>query len=205
MKHKELFNICLAPTKNPLEMGAYKEWLHEFNVKILAEGDEIEDALILAGGADIGVQPIRDATEFEFIRKAVEKGVPILGVCRGMQILNHYFGGKVEDITESLVEDHTIETISDGEHTQLNSQFHWIRSMNGDLFICNSRHHQHCSIIAECFTPTHYSIDGLVEAFVGDKILAVQWHPERNEIKGRRDTESVQLPINWLKQQLKNG
>ena len=51
----------------------------------------------------------------------------------------------------------------------------------------------------------NYSADGLIEAFVGDKVLGVQWHPERVEIKDdKRDNESIELPVQWLKQQFKN-
>ncbi len=57
--------------------------------------------LILSGGEDIGISPSRDQTEFALLEYALATGLPVLGVCRGLQLINTYFGG-----TLGLVEDH---------------------------------------------------------------------------------------------------
>ncbi len=51
------------------------------------------NALVLSGGDDIGASPLRDATETALLRWAASHNLPVLGVCRGLQMLQHYFGG----------------------------------------------------------------------------------------------------------------
>ena len=105
--------ISLAPPKSTIELNNYLNWLQEFSVKILKEGDDVEGLLILCGGPDIGVNQERDVLEFKWLQEALDKNIPILGVCRGMQLINHFLGGSVEDLDSMIVEDHSSDFFKD--------------------------------------------------------------------------------------------
>jgi gamma-glutamyl-gamma-aminobutyrate hydrolase PuuD len=119
-----------------------------------------------------------------------------------MQILNHYFGGSVENLNESIVEDHKAADFSqDVDHSGKPSQFHTVEDLNGTLTSVNSRHHQHCNILATNFKATHlsYPMYGVVEGFedLDRMIWAVQWHPEKME------SEDNEYPLGKLTQRFR--
>jgi len=179
--------IYVAPPRGKREKEAYQNWLTHYNYEPIWMDArfKVKGPLLLCGGADIGKDTKRDSQEFIWIKQALEGNYPILGVCRGMQILNHYFGGEVADIEDWLVEDHKASDFSeDIDHSGKPSQYHIVEDLDGNLFNVNSRHHQHCKVIADNFEPTHISIvNSIVEGFSdeGRQIWAVQWHPERME------------------------
>ena len=194
--------VLVAPPVGELEKQMYKDWLLEHGFKPYFLGNEcknIDAPLILCGGADIGKNPIRDAREIEWISSALENTQPIIGICRGMQLLNHYFdetqSGCVENIPEHLTENHLSDTFDDDEdHSYRLSQFHQVIDIDGNTMTVNSRHHQHCRWISPNFEITHRSPDGTVEG-IADPLLniwAVQWHPERNEC------EDNEYPLNKI-------
>jgi len=181
--------VYVAPPKGALEKIAFKKWL-EFNklepVWLDLRFKTIKGPLILCGGADIGKRPQRDTNEFNWIKMALDAKQPIIGVCRGMQVLNLYFGGKVEDLSEAVIDYHKSADFSDdADHSDRKSQFHYVKNIDDQMFEVNSRHHQWCSSVADNFKVICMSFDGgyIPEAFEDDslKIIAVQWHPERQE------------------------
>lgn len=181
--------VFVAPPKGEIEGRAYIDWIISKGfepIMIDLRYKKIDAPLMLCGGADIGKNPERDRRELGWIKMALDAQQPIIGVCRGMQILNHYFGGKVEDLKDRIVEYHQSDEFSDDEdHSERESQFHYIKNLDDVMFEVNSRHHQWCSIIADNFNVTHMSFDGgwIPEAIEDEelKIIAVQWHPEREE------------------------
>lgn len=181
--------VFVAPPKGELEGRAYIDWIISKGyepVMIDLRYKRIDAPLILCGGADIGINIERDTRELNWIKMAIDAKQPIIGVCRGMQILNHYFGGKVEDLKDRIVEYHQSDEFSDDEdHSERESQFHYIKNLDDVMFEVNSRHHQWCSVIADNFKVTHMSFDGgwIPEAIEDEtlQIIAVQWHPERFE------------------------
>ena len=179
--------VLVAPPYGELEKQMYQEWLTEHGFRPYFLGSEcknIDAPLILCGGADIGKNPIRDARECGWITSALENGQPIIGICRGMQLLNHYFGELVENIPEPVLENHLNDTFDDDEdHSFRLSQFHQVYDIDGNLMEVNSRHHQRCRWVPLNFEITHRAEDGTVEGIVDYKrnIWAVQWHPERGE------------------------
>ena len=197
--------VLVAPPYGELEKQMYCEWLIENGFKPYFLGTECKDIdapLILCGGADIGKNPIRDSRETEWIRSALENGQPIIGICRGMQLLNYYFGGTVLTLSKELKVYHLKDKFEDdADHSYRLSGFHFVSDIYGNCVSVNSRHHQYCSKIAKNFKITHTSIhweiiDGnIVEGIedVKNKIWAVQWHPEREECHNN------EYPLNKLK------
>lgn len=180
--------IYVAPPRGIKEKEAVYNWLLHYNHEIiwLDLRHKVKGPLLLCGGADIGKDPDRDLREFTWIKQALDSNNRILGICRGMQILNAYFGGTVEDLNESILEDHKAADFSENiDHSGKPSQFHNVEDLNRTIINVNSRHHQHCSILAKNFKTTHlsYPLYSVVEGFedLDNKIWAVQWHPEKME------------------------
>jgi len=162
------------------------------------------DGLILAGGSDIdpaaygaeahpatnGTVPGRDQVEIALARRAAELDMPVLGICRGMQLLNVVFGG-------TLLQ-HLPETLGHEEHRRVPGSFigsdHDVRLQSGsraalaageDLHGTKSHHHQAVDAIGDGLTVTgHSTLDALPEAIEAPArrfVLGVQWHPEADQ------------------------
>lgn len=186
----------LAPPKSEKELAHYITWLSKTgnSTVVLKKVDDLSGALILAGGADVGINKNRDEFELRLIDKAIKNGWPILGICRGMQLVNVYFNGIVEDL---LIEENHCQSASDlvaSKFEDKESIFHSVSSLT-EGFSVNSRHHQHCATVNYPLKPIVWSEDGIVEAITGPNILLVQWHPERREIA---DTYASDWPLQWI-------
>jgi putative glutamine amidotransferase len=158
------------------------------------------DGIIFTGGGDIaperfgkadeagrceGIKPQRDDHELRVCDVARRRALPILGICRGEQLLNVAFGGTlITDIPtarDHVKQDgqdarHAISTVADSIVAQLAA---------ADRAEVNSSHHQAVDRLAEPFVVTARANDGTIEAFEWADphgkpfLLAVQWHPER--------------------------
>jgi len=137
----------------------------------------------------------RDIADFYLIKRALERGIPVLGVCRGFQEMNIVLGGDlhqaVHDVPGKL--DHR-EKYTDGDDTSTDVLYgpaHPVQlvegGMLGDLLgkseiTVNSLHGQALNRLGEGVKPVGFAPDGVVEAFVCERYpqftLAVQWHPE---------------------------
>ena len=159
------------------------------------------DALVLGGGADIdpetqgveahpetvGFNPDRDRFEVALARRALERGTPLLGVCRGMQIINIAFGGSLDQhIPDRL--GHEIHRPTPGSWAE-----HDIRIEPGSLAASaagteslrvKSHHHQGVDRIADGFTASAWATDDesveAIESADGHFALGVLWHPEED-------------------------
>jgi putative glutamine amidotransferase len=126
------------------------------------------------------------------LRQAAELGLPVLGICRGLQILNVAYGG-------SLVVDTPSEKHSQVLHSceNRNSCLHEVQLQKGTLLYeivevtegsVNSSHHQAIWKIAPGMTATAHAPDGIIEAIEREDrgaypyLMAVQWHPERMDV-----------------------
>nr|WP_218680920.1 gamma-glutamyl-gamma-aminobutyrate hydrolase family protein [Rhodococcus qingshengii] len=154
------------------------------------------DGLIITGGQDVeaarwggdptsAVGPIdseRDSYEVALIEAATQRGIPVLGVCRGMQLLNVVFGGTLipdvdaVDIDHSARNQQTFEVVHDVSVTA-GSLAH---SIFGERTSVNSLHHQAVAIAGRGIEVTGVAADGTAEIIEipGSPTLGVQWHPE---------------------------
>jgi putative glutamine amidotransferase len=159
------------------------------------------DGLILAGGADVdpscyGAErhpetgltwPERDRFEIALARGAVEAGVPVLGICRGMQVLNVALGGTlVQHLPDVLGSDEHLRapgTFGDHE-VRLEAGSLAARAGGGERVSVKSHHHQGLDELGEGLVPTGWSANGdlveAVEAPERDYVLGVLWHPEED-------------------------
>ena len=156
------------------------------------------DGLVLTGGVDVmpelyGDWPDetvhfdaeRDGAEFKLIDIAMKKGLPILGICRGLQILNVYFGGTlIIDLEKYCGRNHkAISDNKDSLHGVRLTEGSCLRSFVGEEGgAVNSSHHQAVDRIGDGLRVAARADDGTVEAIESSRglgILGVQWHPER--------------------------
>jgi putative glutamine amidotransferase len=161
---------------------------------VLLPPDRVEDAsewlsfldgLILAGGADYGENPERDAFEVALGLAALDADLPLLGVCRGMQLMNIARGGTLIEHLPDVVghEDHRLVPGAFGEHdVRLASGSLAARAAGEERHATKSHHHQGVDRIGDGFEVTGWAVvDELPEALEDPSrrfALGVQWHPE---------------------------
>jgi putative glutamine amidotransferase len=146
------------------------------------------DALVLAGGVDMGEDPDRDAFEMALAARALERDMPLLGICRGMQVMNVAAGGTLIEHVPDVVghEDHrhTMGTYAD-HAVRLQDDSLAARAAGQALHPVKSHHHQAVGEVAQPFRITGWADDDeLPEAMEADGrryALGVQWHPEADE------------------------
>ena len=143
------------------------------------------DGLILAGGADYGDVPDRDAFEIALVMAALDADLPLLGVCRGMQLMNLARGGTlIEHLPDVLGhEDHRAVPGAFGDHdVRLRDGSLAARAAGEVVHATKSHHHQGVDRIGEGFEVTGWAtVDELPEALEDPSrrfALGVQWHPE---------------------------
>lgn len=153
---------------------------------------ELCDGVVISGGFDIdasaygeerlGNEPLEPMKRFMWEERLIEAcdeaGIPIFGICYGMQRLNIYYGGSLyQDIETSfagaLPHMETIHSI------RFDEPFLGLKA--GDRYDINSRHHQAVNVLADGFSIAAAAPDGIIEAIKGRGHFGVQWHPESDE------------------------
>lgn len=192
----------------------YQNWLHHFDSTLTfyqaygMSADSLEmilkevDGMILTGGKDIHpslhgkdssvtlcgpIDPYRDSLELALVEHSFEQKIPLLGGCRGMQLLNVAKGG-------SLIIDIPTERNSTLHQQEEGDAYHkvychpWLaRILEKDSAEVNSNHHQAIDELADGFKVLAHAPDSIIEAFYWEDktthpfILGIQWHPERME------------------------
>jgi putative glutamine amidotransferase len=171
------------------------------------------DGLVLSGGIDIdpslyggtleykrspvaGWEKERDLFEQAVLRMAWERELPVLGVCRGLQLINITLKGDlVRDLGIAGDGVHEANAGIDKQHVvQIESGSLLSEVAGHSLGEVNSAHHQAIGLLGEGLRVNCYSEDGIIEGIEWAKpagrpfLLAVQWHPERMLANGFEDT-----------------
>ncbi|MGM9644234.1 MAG: gamma-glutamyl-gamma-aminobutyrate hydrolase family protein [Eubacteriales bacterium] len=151
------------------------------------------DGFMFCGGGDIdpayygeeksdylkNICLIRDRFEEKLFRYAFASGKPVLGICRGMQIINVFLGGTLYQHIEEHMQKEDRHTQTHAVSVIKDSLLYEIADKDS-LFV-NSFHHQAVKKLADCLTVDAVSEDGYIEAFHHEKhrfLLGLQWHPE---------------------------
>jgi putative glutamine amidotransferase len=212
-----------AVSRSNSKFNNYIRWLEEGGIpyEILDwEKNNFKDikkcsSLLLTGGADIypefyndweegknrsGYIPERDGFEFKLLDYALDNNFPVLGICRGLQVINCKLNGSlINDIETIRGTNHKkfsdaadrIHRVSINENTLLYSV---IKEKEGDV---NSSHHQAIDRMGEGLVIAAKAEDGIIEgiewAEKDDKpfFLGIQWHPERMTDKSSPFSENI--------------
>lgn len=166
------------------------------------------DGIIISGGYDVNplsygdephaklgfIYPKRDKFDICAVKAAYKLGKPILGICRGNQILNVAFGGTLyQDI--SLIDGAYIKHTQESQPGSIGHSVHVKKETKlYDIFkediVTNSFHHQAVKDIAKGFSVSALSKDGVIEAIEKDGedfIMGIQWHPEMMTAAGDKN------------------
>lgn len=210
-------------TRSNSSFNKYCNWLDENNLPYIVldwENNNFDDinkcsSLILTGGVDIFPEfyndwedgknreeyiPARDGFEFKLFDYALKNNYPVLGICRGLQLINCRLNG-------SLIND--IETVRNTNHRKISQgvdRYHNVNVKPGTLLFeitgqqkgeINSSHHQAIDRVGEGLIVSAKADDGIIEAVEWEDpagkpfLLAVQWHPERFNDKTSVFTKNI--------------
>ena len=153
------------------------------------------DGLILPGGGDVtpaffgerndgsrNIDTELDILQFQALELAIRKSIPVLGICKGMQVINIGFGGKLtQDLPPASCDIHRYEN-GDKYHPSVIQQGTWLYDLYGESAMINSAHHQAVKRLGHgLLAIQHCPQDQCVEALSHETlpIIGVQWHPER--------------------------
>lgn len=156
--------------------------------------------LLLPGGADVnpslygqentashGIDDSRDRDELALIRRFFAFGRPILGICRGHQVLNVAFGGDLIQDVPDPARHVALGDAGDNVHP-VRAGHPLLQGLYGERFCVNSAHHQAVGRLGRGLLETCVSADGIDEGFIHENglVIGVQFHPERMGFAHRR-------------------
>ncbi len=172
------------------------------------------DGLLLTGGGDIdptlfgeephqalgNIVPERDEFEIELIKKMLLQNKPILGICRGAQILSIALGG---DMYQDIYTQTSAELLQHDQKAPRTHASHFVEVNEGttlkkvvgmERFKVNSFHHQAVRNIPTGFRISGLASDGIIEAFESNShpfVMGIQWHPESLLLKDDNPSASI--------------
>jgi len=173
-----------------------KRWFNSIGIETLtpdAKMDSWIDGLVIGGGSDPGIpkDAQRDKLELDLIENAVKQRIPILGICRGAEILTIWSRGKL-----STLQRHSLSYHMSKWHKVLFTDYWPEREA-----ILWSHHHLTIEK-SGTLKPAAFSEDGNIEALIDEKkrILGVLWHPERSADQG---VMSILPWIKWIEKRFR--
>ena len=146
------------------------------------------DSIIFSGGNSIAVLDEsvgdisfkRDKFETELLKEAITRNINVLGVCRGMQMINLQMGGSLSKVSNHVAVKHTLNSLENNYmfSSQVNSFHSWGIAKNN---------------LAKKLKPLAIDSDGNIEAFENEdkSILGIMWHPEREEPFDKNDMQLI--------------
>jgi len=179
--------------------GGLPVMVSSLGLEVVDDCLELADGLLFTGGADIDprrygaephpqlglVDPERDAFELALYRGARARGIPVLGICRGIQLINVAEGGTLVQHLPALPRTIQHEQVNKGAalvHTvRLEPSSRLVRALGAAAVYTNSFHHQAIERLGHNLLAIGQTGDGVIEAIegMGDSfVLGVQWHPE---------------------------
>lgn len=162
-------------------------------------GDALDllDGLVVAGGEDVGPdlyghdphprtapkQVRRDAAELGLLRAALRRGLPVLGICRGIQLLNVACGGTLVQHLDDVIDQrpHRLDDATFGQHEVVTVSDTRTREIIGERALVRSHHHQGIDRVGDGLVVSAHAHDGTVEGLEvpgGRFGIGVLWHPE---------------------------
>ena len=156
----------------------------------------LSDGILMQGGADVdptlykeekdpltgSVNREEDLFHISLIKEAIKQNKPILGICRGLQIINVALGGTLyqdESLTKTKLEHKRLDSPLEAVHKVVIEKDSFLyRIFNKERLCVNSLHHQMIKTTGDGIRVVARAEDGNVEAIEGNNIWALQWHPE---------------------------
>jgi len=178
-----LNNLGIAPflIPNTLDYKAYDYLISkvEFCGLVLTGGNDLSSIRL---GSNVSLE--RDMTENKLINHCIQNDLPILGVCRGMQVLVEYFGGTLIKVPNHVANRHIVDVYEPICSSFEANSFHTI-SPNPDT-------------LPNCLKVTAISRDGQIEALrhTSLPVQGVMWHPERNSAIHQYDIDLFKKVFN---------
>lgn len=188
--------VMLPPTEEAENIADIAAFCNGF---LFAGGNDIQPSFygeekLPECGASL---PIRDTMETMLLKEVLKTDKPVLGICRGMQLMNVVLGGTLyQDIFTQMTTDlpHRqkppydvpVHTVTAEKETPLHAL------LGKDTLEVNSRHHQAVKELAPALSPMAYAPDGIIEAVhMSEKpfVWAVQWHPEHSHLSSPDSVE----------------
>lgn len=180
------------------------------------------DGLLISGGGDVDpkyyhqnkadvcgtTDEIQDIIDLTAFNDAMKQKMPVLGICRGIQIINVALGGTLMQDIHQVKPNIMAEThLSKEAKSPASHQIHMVKNSQLALVqmkkTINSYHHQAIDQLAPALTVTAYSDDGIIEAVENETIIAVQWHPEKADQDHGLFRNFIEKASNFHKQKIK--
>jgi putative glutamine amidotransferase len=185
------FDVVADAGGNPVLLPPLGQWQ--------AESVSFLDGLVIAGGADVdpdrysqqthprtaGLRPDRDAAEFALVRAALAAGLPMIGVCRGMQVLNVVLGGTLnQHVPDATGTDAHLPAVGEFARNEVELDAgSKLAEILGSQELVSCSHHQAIDQLGAGLKVVGRAHDGTIEAVelsTADFVLGVQWHPEQD-------------------------
>ena len=189
---------CGAQTQ-VLDLYGGTESVRELDGIILPGGTDVNPALYHEGNTDSRELNKRlDWFELAVLSEAVKYRIPVLGICRGHQIINVFFGGSlIQNVDHCETHDYHKDRTDNVHGSRIEPGTFLHEIFGTDRISINSAHHQAVHRLGEGLAAAQYSDDGLIEAIWHERlpVFGVQWHPERMCLKNARSDTADGLTV----------